>query len=414
MLFPRHVLCSFFDHLTYAGVAATTSDSHSFVQLQHWCLQSKRMSRPVSIYGINESLSLTDRENFSIFLRYPEIGFENVDNASSAHPSSAHPSSILTPDNKNQSKSPPSYAGTTGYHSKFSIATESIAHDTPGRHHHCRSGEHGGWNEFIYLMQKSNLPQECLQYFTNLGQTILDLGTILYSPLRPNQHAGALRIGRWLLKSIKYSSKQVNKQVEAAHNLKSTVAFNVQPDESQLWSVYQQRARMIAEYEIHVFGRVDSKADHIFRHTSIPSKREFDVLRSLVFLYDAYVYHQFMKDYLHNPFDKATTDMLNSLYFALMEWWHQYRMWCRSMTNLQTQYLQPLIEQASRSEIAMTELAEIKTNVAIGQTALILSSVNDPKEKEQLMKNLNLSARRPAAETVARRSRTRYRREHTL
>lgn len=204
------------------------------------------MSRPISVYGIDEALSPRDREEFSIFLSYPELDFDSIDDSPSTR-SSITP----VPENKDEVKSSPLSAATTAYNKGSSVATKSTAHDTPSRFLlQKENAEVGGWNEFIHLMQKSDLPQECLGYFTSLGQTVLNIGTILHSTLRPNQPSSVLRIGRWLLKGIKYSSKQVASQVEAISRLKSTVAFNVSPDETQFWSTYRQRARMIAKYYI--------------------------------------------------------------------------------------------------------------------------------------------------------------------
>lgn len=198
------------------------------------------MSRPNSTYGIDESLSSRDREDFSLFLLYPDIDLDDVEEASSAGSSIT-----LTVDSKNEFSSSPQSVGAADR----SFATSSTAHDTPGRWIPVEgNSKSGGWNEFIHLMHKSDLPQECLQHLTSLGQTILNIGTILHSTLRPNQPSSVLRIGRWLLSSIKHSSKQVASQVEAISHLKSLFAFNVKPDEMQIWSVYQQRAQLIAKY----------------------------------------------------------------------------------------------------------------------------------------------------------------------
>lgn len=201
------------------------------------------MSRPISTYGIEEALSPRDREDFSIFLRYPELDFDSIDSSPNVRSSTN-----LVPGNKDDIKSSPLSAATTVYDKGSSAAADSTVHNTPSRSSFkTESVEVGGWNEFIHLMQKSDLPQECLQYFTSLGQTVLNIGTILHSTLRPNQPSSVLRIGRWLLKSLKYSSNQVAGQVQAISDLKASAAFVVHPDGTQLWSTYRQRARLIAK-----------------------------------------------------------------------------------------------------------------------------------------------------------------------
>lgn len=202
------------------------------------------MSRPISAYDYEESLSSKDREDFSLFLRYPELDFDSAGDTLSTRSSST-----LVPETRDRLDSSPNPMGSTPNYRDDSIPTESTAHDPPSRLiQNRKAAEFGGWNEFIHLLQRSNLPQECLQYLTSLGQTILNIGTILHSTLRPNQPSSVLRIGRWLLKSIRYSSTKVADQIDAISHLKLLVAFNVRPGELQLWSTYQQRARLVAKY----------------------------------------------------------------------------------------------------------------------------------------------------------------------
>lgn len=204
------------------------------------------MSKPTSAYDIDDSLSPRDSEDFSLFLLYPDIDLDD-----SEETSSARSSVTLTAEPRDECLSSPQSAGTVSEDKDKSLATESTAHETPRRYMpNEETSKFGGWNEFIHLMHRSDLPQECLQYLTSLGQTILNIGTILHSTLRPNQPSSVLRIGRWLLSSIKNSSKQVTSQVETISHLKSLVAFNVNPDEMQIWSTYQQRAQLIARYLI--------------------------------------------------------------------------------------------------------------------------------------------------------------------
>lgn len=203
------------------------------------------MPEPTTIYDFDGSLGPGDREDITLFLHYPEIGFDSED------VSCACLSTTLVPDARNELACSPVSTIPSTICRDSSLITGSTAQTTPSRI--LADGEifeFGGWNEFIHLMQQSDLPQECLQYLTSLGQTILNIGTILHSTLRPNQPSSVVRIGRWLLKSIKYSSEQVQKQVGAIVQMKLLVAFNIKPDESNLWSTYRQRARLIVKYKI--------------------------------------------------------------------------------------------------------------------------------------------------------------------
>lgn len=230
--------------ITSADLRNTFLNDFETEDLQFNSQSPTTMARPISYYGIEEALSPSDREDFSIFLLYPEIESDSIDNSPSAFPSVA-----LLPSHKDEAKFSPLSTTITVFDSSVSSRTKTHVANTS-----CQTStrkeclEIGGWNEFIHLMQRSDLPQECLHYFTSLGQTILNIGTILHSTLRPNQPSNVLRIGRWLLKSVKCSSRQVAKQVQTISDLSSSLAFKVNPEEMQLWSTYRQRARMIAKY----------------------------------------------------------------------------------------------------------------------------------------------------------------------
>lgn len=106
--------------------------------------------------------------------------------------------------------------------------------------------------------------------------------------------------------------------------------------------------------------------------------------------------------------------MINEIYDKLMSWLQNYKTWCRDMIQLRSQYMQPLIDQLSQSETAKEELAEFRSKITKAMAVLARSATTGPDAMgEQLMKNLNLSARRPGP-VPSKRAKTRYKREHTL
>lgn len=156
-------------------------------------------------------------------------------------------------------------------------------------------------------------------------------------------------------------------------------------------------------------------ANHEYRNVSLPSKRELGLLKSLVLLYDAYVYNPFLQLYTVDHFDKQTFNMINDLYDTLMKWLQNYKEWCGAMAHLQSCYMQPLIQELSKSGSAKAELADFKSRITEAKSVLNrpITTGHDSEESE-LVNRLNLSARRPGAEMFRKRSKARYKREHTL
>lgn len=147
----------------------------------------------------------------------------------------------------------------------------------------------------------------------------------------------------------------------------------------------------------------------------MPSKRELGLVQSLVFLYDAYVYNSFLQLYTVDYFDKQTFNIVNGISDTLMKWLQNYKDWCAGMTNLQDCYMKPLVDQLSKSESAKAELADFKLRVSraratLSKPTMIAANYQDARIVDQL----HLSGKRPGADMSSKRSRARYKREHTL
>lgn len=151
------------------------------------------------------------------------------------------------------------------------------------------------------------------------------------------------------------------------------------------------------------------------RNLALPSKRELDVLESLVFLFDAYVYNPFVQLYTFDHFDKQTFSMINDMYDNLMRWLQNYKEWCKGMTDIQEQYMRPLVDRLSKSESAKAELADFRLRLSKAKAVLNKPIVRDVDYKEDpVVHQLHLSAKRPGLDILLKRSKTRYKREHTL
>lgn len=185
-----------------------------------------------SLYGINESLSRADQELFSIFLQYPDATF---DDGSSVEPSQTK-DSFTTPAKYRQGQVSDTSTLVEDRRSATSLHTPDLgipAFD-------------GEWSELKALLETSTLPQACLSYYALLGETVMNLGTELFSTIRPGRASDLVHLGTWLLKNISYSHRQTSLQVEAIASLKDSAPFMVKPNPCQIWSTYSQRARMIA------------------------------------------------------------------------------------------------------------------------------------------------------------------------
>lgn len=104
---------------------------------------------------------------------------------------------------------------------------------------------------------------------------------------------------------------------------------------------------------------------------------------------------------------------VNQLYHAIMTWLKKYQKWCAVMKELKFRYMLPLMKAIVASPNAVAEIKEfrkgkIKALAAIEKAESPAGWLAD----EKTIQALNLSARR--RETGLKRSRTRYKREHTL
>ncbi|KAK5097079.1 hypothetical protein LTS08_007099 [Lithohypha guttulata] len=351
-----------------------------------------------SMYGIDESLSSSDQEMFALFLRYPEIDFD-------ADLDISDKSTTEIPTETKVDSSPISVAPDKGSDSDASTLVDqpgrSPTLSTPVRRFEPRSNSSShenssDWASFMHLMQQSDLPAECLHYYTCLGEGFVGVGAELFGTVRLGRSSNTSGVICWLLKNVTYSCDQATMQIEQVANLKTLVAFNSTPSATQLWSTYLQRAKLIVE------------------NLALPSKRECDLIGCLVFLYDAHIYNEVLQVMSLNIVDDTIAKKLHMLYDKLMSWHHKYKQWCHGMRDLKNTYIQPLIEQYSNSKEAQEEFNDFQERTNKASAALEKPAEEMAEMTENVVKTLNLSARRPGASSSLKRSKTRYKREHTM
>lgn len=150
------------------------------------------------------------------------------------------------------------------------------------------------------------------------------------------------------------------------------------------------------------------------RKLALPSKRELDILEALVVHFDSWVYHDFLQMYSIGAVEDSIGGIMNEMYDKIMTWWHNYKLWCCAMQDLRCNYMQSLVVEFKTSKEAQEDYTDFQLRLGKARSSLARSIEETAKMTEAMVQNLNLSARRPGQDTSLKRSRTRYKREHTL
>lgn len=202
-------------------------------------------TRSCSLYGFDEGLTSNDRDLFSLFLQYPEIDFDvhSDDQNEPDNPATSDITSAVT--TGSQAEDDDKSTLVTQMDSSPTLTTpyrtiESTPDNTNDRK--CRT-----WSRLQDLMQQSDLPPECLHYYTSLAEGFVLIGTDQFETARPGKSSDVWESAQRLLKSMTYSCEQAKIQVERVAELKTLVAFNVKPAPGQVWSTYQQRSKLITQ-----------------------------------------------------------------------------------------------------------------------------------------------------------------------
>lgn len=181
-----------------------------------------------------------DFELFSLFVQYPDMTSnpeESTSNDSSpklANHGALQPSSPSTvPDEDIQNSSFVSFSTARTTPLRPLVLPELV------------QPRHNSWAAYLRLVQECNLPQKGLQYFTALGQAVVTIGATLFCAPKNTLDVNVLGLGKWLITCVSYSSYQIKRCISRIGNLGKLSAFSYDPAESQAWSTYQQRARLI-------------------------------------------------------------------------------------------------------------------------------------------------------------------------
>lgn len=354
-----------------------------------------------SIYSLTDSLSPTDQELFLLFLQYPEIDFDSNGSASTSDEQKPEAVPEAVPDvGSSPSSNGPAAASSgstlidytdTGF--AWRAAPVKTTQAIPIFPDITATSD---WNDFVQLVQHSDLPEECLRYYTSLGQSIVHIGAQLNATAKAHQSSNLLQVATALFENATYSCRQTAAQVEKIASLKTLVAFNTNPTGPYIWTAYMQRMKLIT------------------MNLALPSRRELDFVDSLVLTYSAHVYDEFVFSVSANAVDRTISGLIHDIYNILMTWLQSYKQWCNGMKELRYRYMKPLIHQFTRQLEAQRDFVDFQDRLDRARKTLRKPVDSNGDLSDKMVQTLNLSARRPGPATSSKRTRTRYKREHTL
>lgn len=149
------------------------------------------------------------------------------------------------------------------------------------------------------------------------------------------------------------------------------------------------------------------------RHTHLPSRHERDLLRCLVHVYDAYVYHPALMVFRAVDCEHSTHTSLNHLYHVLMTIEEKYTQWWNEVKMLGDLYTKPTMRRILRSPPVLKEIFEHEDmNEAAERAASDPGGPGLQPVSEGVLEMLRArTGRRQLQGTVIK---TRFRREHTV
>lgn len=185
---------------------------------------------------------MTEQELLSISMKYPEINFDAVHDASPEAKSTAHTADT----------SPSSQHDQDTDESRVDCST---AHTTPIKHlmFGDDTSQSNLYAEFVNEVHSSDLPDVTKSYLHSLGSEICKIGIKLsnvYNNGSVDDEEAArsidIRIAE-LVKVLQQSSKNCSNQVSTIEWLTELAAFTIVPTDIALWAMYRQRAALITK-----------------------------------------------------------------------------------------------------------------------------------------------------------------------
>ena len=321
------------------------------------------------------AFGLTDKEHFSLFVHYPDLDFdpEAETNADKMH--KHHPSHDANDAGYSYSHfSSPESNLTEHEESESFLTSSSTTHTTPSRHptFGASSSHADEYTSYNVLLSKSDLPSVTVDYFENLGQQVVHLGSLVQH-LSQRQDPFSLEFdsivkhSAWLHSQLASSHKSTTAQISTIESLLLLRTFAITPTDLSVWSIYRQRIQLIT------------------KHLSLPALTEHRLLESLLTVFDAYVYNPFLQ--LTCPKSDTVVpsvirNAIHNLYDVVCQLVTTYHKWLAAMRSLKSNYLAPLMRRVEESTFIQREIKQSEGTISVARAVLESGRVVVPRKYE--------------------------------
>lgn len=205
-------------------------------------------------------LGFTERELFSIYLKYSEIDFDA--DAAECHAASVHskqeaqtaaPSNNSSPEQrvgKAVDSSPASHHDHDHDHDSSRL-TDSTTHTTPLKHLMMRDERRSQteYTQFMADLEVSDLPPDVVTYLKSLASQVVEIGGHLqhYQDQEDQEEAEDVIIEEagQLMQLLESSTQNCSGQVANTEWVKELAVFTFTPTDVALWSNYRQRMDLV-------------------------------------------------------------------------------------------------------------------------------------------------------------------------
>ncbi|KAL2434723.1 hypothetical protein ABEF95_003956 [Exophiala dermatitidis] len=274
----------------------------------------------------------------TLFERYPDITFDAT-------------TDLLDPECDREHFSSPCSNLTDHDEAHHSVESDSTANTTPLRPQPQRvqTAYMPDHSDFLVEVEGADLPEVCKHGFRTLAYHIAELTTLLVllngrlsSAYAKTNREAILAHSQDMLVQLRDANNMLAEHVRNDSYIKSLALFTIEPAQQDVWTIFRQRAQVIVDY------------------TALPSASELKLSVHLAHLFDAYVYHPFIRLPDLSGIDLDIQARINDLYDGIMTLPHGYRRWCNAMKDIRHTYMLPLLRQMRESPVILQEIKDFE------------------------------------------------------
>ncbi|ERF74158.1 hypothetical protein EPUS_08897 [Endocarpon pusillum Z07020] len=316
-----------------------------------------------SIGCTNDDLALTDRDLFSLYLRYPEmeqldVNLEGGDYAEPLLASITASSPDSSPQSAQLDSSPPS--NSTYYESPASSPlgpSDSIPF--PDLAIAANDGEVEELSVHFDLTRRSHeIPERAAELFTEIKSAILSMGSILFTTTgevstEPENLWHINSIADWLISVLSRAGIAVDMEIDDIQTILQLAPFTIRPALKDLWTNYKQMAELIIDC------------------TTMPSQLELDLWDQLCHIYDACVYRPFLAIPRSQGYNEALLEKLDMLYNTIMTHATRYKKWMVAMKRVGNDFTKPTMRRILQSPEVMKGILEFEGQLEVAAQSVV-------------------------------------------